>query len=481
MIAVVAVVAVSATGAFFSDTETSTGNTFTAGAIDLTVDSTQHYNHMVCTKTDSSQSPYTWQPEVVGVTLPAGNYPVTGTPCSGTWEPKNLGAETFFNFPDVKPGDSGENTISLHVDSNDAYACVDVNITKNDDNGLTGPELAVDTATSTGGVGVGELAQHLNFFAWADIASTSPAVPGDNIWQASEQALFSNGVGPASDVLGGKTYTLADSTTGPLAGGVTKYIGLAWCAGSMTAVSGVITCDGSTMGNDTQTDTMEASVAFRVEQARNNAGFTCATGALSTVRVSTLQPDFTTAGGGGVWSAYYFPNSTSAGVSPGSTTLFDGRQAGIIKAGITPIVVGGNYEDEGILAFQVPSVAVATFAGQVLTYDVENQTGTNPVWVRIRLVSGIQYQFVPASYGVLGGYHTINAAAGQWQLMDGSGNGVGSLMTLSQVATNNAGAMVDRVYLTLGIGNSYNVSSSVGTVGRVDKITIGGVTYDFVI
>ena len=44
MIAVVAIIAVGATGAFFSDTETSTGNTFAAGAIDLGVDNTSYYN-----------------------------------------------------------------------------------------------------------------------------------------------------------------------------------------------------------------------------------------------------------------------------------------------------------------------------------------------------------------------------------------------------------------------------------------------------
>mgnify|MGYP001600450916 FL=1 len=38
MVAAVAVLAVGATGAFFSDTETSTGNIFTAGAIDLQID-----------------------------------------------------------------------------------------------------------------------------------------------------------------------------------------------------------------------------------------------------------------------------------------------------------------------------------------------------------------------------------------------------------------------------------------------------------
>ena len=33
-----------ATGAFFSDTETSTGNTFAAGAIDLGIDNESYYN-----------------------------------------------------------------------------------------------------------------------------------------------------------------------------------------------------------------------------------------------------------------------------------------------------------------------------------------------------------------------------------------------------------------------------------------------------
>jgi predicted ribosomally synthesized peptide with SipW-like signal peptide len=38
------VLAIGLTGAFFSDTETSTGNTFQAGAIDLKVDNTSYYN-----------------------------------------------------------------------------------------------------------------------------------------------------------------------------------------------------------------------------------------------------------------------------------------------------------------------------------------------------------------------------------------------------------------------------------------------------
>ncbi|TXH01141.1 MAG: hypothetical protein E6P95_02420, partial [Candidatus Moraniibacteriota bacterium] len=48
VIAAAAAAVVGGTGAFFSDSETSTGNTFTAGAIDLKVDSQQHYNNAVC-------------------------------------------------------------------------------------------------------------------------------------------------------------------------------------------------------------------------------------------------------------------------------------------------------------------------------------------------------------------------------------------------------------------------------------------------
>jgi len=203
-----------------------------------------------------------------------------------------------------------------------------------------------------------------------------------------------------------------------------------------------------------------------------------ASAADTTVLVNNLQPTWTAPGGGGVWSAYYAPDSdSSAGVSPGSTAVFDGREAGIIKAGIT-VSTDGHYWDEGLLAFKVPNVDVSTFAGQALRYDVENQTGPNPVWVRIRLDSGAQYQFVPTTNPA--SWHTVDAAAGAWYLMD-KGNATGGPKTLAEVAADNPGKTVDRVYLTLGMGDSYNVSPGVGTVGWVDKVIIGTVTYDFVV
>jgi predicted ribosomally synthesized peptide with SipW-like signal peptide len=279
LVVVIGAAAASATGAFFSDTETSTGNTFTAGAIDLTVDSEQHYNGNECVAATTTAG-FVWNGPSA--------YPVAGTPCDGTWLATNLGAQKFFNFLDVKPGDFGENTISLHVDSNDAYACVDVAITKNDDVTCNDPENDAEGLGICNTDGLpdfdGELAQNLKFFAWADTGATpgfqglQDTGEGDNIYQANEIPLFSNGSGPASDVLDGESYTLANSITGPLVGNSTSYIGLAWCAGTFadTTLPGIdLTCSGVSMGNDAQTDTMVANIAFRVEQARNNPNFTC--------------------------------------------------------------------------------------------------------------------------------------------------------------------------------------------------------------
>ncbi|MCH7598046.1 hypothetical protein IID27_03365, partial [Patescibacteria group bacterium] len=104
-----------ATGAFFSDTETSTGNTFTAGAIDLGIDNTSYYN---------------------GVAH-------DGTTWSMTFDLDESG-ELFFNFSDIKPGDYGEDTISIHINNNEAWLCADVTLVSDNDNTCTEPENDVD-------------------------------------------------------------------------------------------------------------------------------------------------------------------------------------------------------------------------------------------------------------------------------------------------------------------------------------------------
>jgi hypothetical protein len=205
----------------------------------------------------------------------------------------------------------------------------------------------------------------------------------------------------------------------------------------------------------------------------------------SVVYVDNLQPSWTAAGGGGVFSAYVGP-PVYGYVSPGTTALYDGREAGIIKAGLAVDPDDGNYWDEGLFGFK-PTVTIDALAAGTLTYDVENQEGTNPVWMTIEIDTGTVnnrsdntvYQFVPTTNPA--GWHTVDGAAGQWQKWDdGMGTVSEAPMSLSEVATNNSGLNVVRAYLRLGMGNSYAGNGS-GTVAWVDKATIGGVTYDFVV
>ena len=258
-----------ATTAFFSDTEISVGNVFTAGAIDLKVDNESYYNGVLNAST--------------------------------TWEATDLTIQKFFDFGDLKPDDYGEDTISLHVDTNDAYMCANVKLTSNNDNTQTEPEALVDA----NGTSTGELAALVNFVWWAD--------DGDNVLEINENVISQGPIG-ALGVGGSTTIALADSATniwnatgsstgsGPVPGNKTHYIGKAWCFGTIgvqkitqdgtsTAMSpagnnngngvsgepedGGITCVGNALGNESQTDSLTADVTFTVVQARNNPRYLC--------------------------------------------------------------------------------------------------------------------------------------------------------------------------------------------------------------
>ena len=146
VIGLAAAVAIGGTIAYFNDTETSEGNTFTAGELDLKIDNTSYYNGELNTET-------TWTYQ----------------------DPIGL----FFNFQDLKPGDWGEDTISLHVYDNDAWACMDFNLYNADDNGLIEPEESAGDTTD--GPGRGELQNQINFVWWAD--------DGDNVLEEGENVF----------------------------------------------------------------------------------------------------------------------------------------------------------------------------------------------------------------------------------------------------------------------------------------------------
>ncbi|OGI84374.1 hypothetical protein A3A92_00480 [Candidatus Nomurabacteria bacterium RIFCSPLOWO2_01_FULL_37_49] len=279
MLAMGAVVFVGATGAFLSDTETSRGNQFTAGAIDLKVDNESYYNGNVCAENPNggSNEPYwIWQ----------GNqpYPVPGTECSTSFEPSDLSGLLFFDFRDLKPDDEGEDTISLNVGTNDAYVCMDLTLTSDDDISSTEPELDTGDAPESPDAWDGELADALEFFWWAD--------DGDNVYEEGENQI-TDGVVSLADLDDTFPVALADSQnnvwdeSGPIPGNETVYIAKAWCMGTLTpdpvlnnggqnpSVDPGVDCDGVDLGNEYQTDGAELNIMFTAIQARHNEEFLC--------------------------------------------------------------------------------------------------------------------------------------------------------------------------------------------------------------
>lgn len=256
----VAVIGAGATGAFFSDTETSANNTFTAGAVDLKVDNTSY------------------------VTDPSGA--LVASPAT-SWSLDDLTDHLFFNFTDLKPGDIGEDTISLHVINNDAWVCSEIAITDDSDVGYNEPELVDDpTIDLNDPAGTsGELDDQLNFTFWTD--------DGDNVYEDGEVQFLG---GLLSAFANGNPIPLADSQnnrwTGqagdPIDGNTTYYIGKAWCFGTLTpaplpddADTGPLdrgtgfTCDGSALDDSAQTDSVTLDVSFSAVQSRHNPDFLC--------------------------------------------------------------------------------------------------------------------------------------------------------------------------------------------------------------
>lgn len=171
------------------------------------------------------------------------------------WGLKDMdGSEKFFMFDDVKPGDRGINVISLHAYDNDAYACLIANNIVNQENTVVDPEAALGDLGEPG-----ELSQFINFFAWED--------DNDGVYEIGE-LIIAGPNSPFATAMG--KISLVESDT--------KYIGLAWCAGtqSVDGGTGVITCDGSSMGDIAQTDILTASITAYAEQQRNNPEFDCA-------------------------------------------------------------------------------------------------------------------------------------------------------------------------------------------------------------
>jgi len=225
------------TVAYFSDVETSTGNTFTAGKLDLRVDSECSYNG------------------------------VSREFC--TWNMMDIDGQSklFFNFGDVKPGDYGEDTVSLHVYDNPSCGFVHFVKTSDIDNGCNEPELVAEPNCASDNLG--ELDDNMQFTIWMDTNC-------DNIKDTLETVLYT-----------GSLDTNKDWAIGELAIGATPdtCVGISWKLPNV-------------VGNIVQSDSFTGDLVFDAQQKRHQYE-TCPVGIVQ--RIQTRVFDFSSTGWAG-WS-----------------------------------------------------------------------------------------------------------------------------------------------------------------------------------
>jgi predicted ribosomally synthesized peptide with SipW-like signal peptide len=136
--------AIYGTTAFFSDTETSAGNTFTAGSVTLEI---SEINHVYSGGEEVDQPIFT---------------------------PNGIA----FSLADMKPLDAGVVNYDLTNGANDAHVCAMVTEASNHENGRIDPEIEAGDATS--GAGNGELGQFLSLKFGSE---TGLLTAIDGLWQ----------------------------------------------------------------------------------------------------------------------------------------------------------------------------------------------------------------------------------------------------------------------------------------------------------
>jgi len=226
VIGIVAAIAVGGTYAYFSDTETSTGNTFTAGSINLND----------------------------GLSV------------------------TKFTLADLKPGDMGQGKYAISATSNNYWACMKSTIDTTPENGV----LEAETGDAT--TEVGELQNYLNFFVWND-RDGDGVYTGNGTNPGTSEIKDRNLVGPIklADLPGLGPLPLEDSTDksffgpNPLVAGTTYNLGIAYCFGTFAIDLNTkkLTCSGVGDQNIAQSDGVTGSTIFYAVQSDNNLNFKC--------------------------------------------------------------------------------------------------------------------------------------------------------------------------------------------------------------
>lgn len=149
------------TMAFLNDAETTAG-TVTAGELDLKIDWEEHYNGEMIEDQALTDNP-----------------------------------GPIFDLGDVKPGDYGEATISLHVFDNPAWVHMAGELTKNGENGVTEPESEAagendPQGEDSGDNWSGELADEILVDVWYDGSDAdADGAGGNNTYESDEIPIAS--------------------------------------------------------------------------------------------------------------------------------------------------------------------------------------------------------------------------------------------------------------------------------------------------
>jgi len=194
------------TMAYFNDTESFTGNQLVAGELDLKVDWQETYDGpngeeyvsaFPDTNGDNVQDEVLTRDEIAQdqfgddyANLSADNQATVEADFRAQFAdvPDQLQAP-LIDLQDVKPGDSGEVTFSMHVFDNPAYLWMGGNLYENAENGMNEPEGQVDTTPG------GDLADALMARLWYD-------EDGDNVFDMTGSEGTPLEVALVSDVSG---------------------------------------------------------------------------------------------------------------------------------------------------------------------------------------------------------------------------------------------------------------------------------------
>jgi len=252
------------TTAYFSDQETFTNNQLTAGELDLKVDWQQTYNgDPVNAFPDDDGDGVQDTIETRQTIANDASQPVDSPSVETAFR------EQFADVPDdrsgplielddVKPGDEGEVTFSLHLFDNPGYIWIGSSNQSHAEGGFTEPELddidEVDSGGTPSGSQEGDLIDRIEATLWYD--------DGDNQQQDGETTIVSGTLRTVLCRLGGGIALDADPATDTrdcFPGGTTRHLGLRWSVPVDHA-------------NEIQSDSVTFDLGFATEQCRHNDG-----------------------------------------------------------------------------------------------------------------------------------------------------------------------------------------------------------------